>query len=44
MKTKLLFVLLLSLWFPCNGSARPRPALPPLPEFTLNQWRLDQTN
>ncbi len=44
MKTKLPFVLLLSLWFSFDVSARPRPALPPLPEFTLNHWHFEQTN
>ena len=43
MKTKLLLVLVYSFVL-VSAFARPRPALPPLPEFALNQWRFDQTN
>ena len=44
MKTKLFPVVFLALAAALPLLARPRPALPPVPEFSLNHWRFDQTN
>jgi hypothetical protein len=44
MKTKLFPVVFLALAASLPLLARPRPALPPVPEFSLNHWRFDQTN